>query len=85
MVLLHYGADYPYLSYDNSNIAHTAFRHANAIILEVLTKARLRNIELDMQDSQGETGLSLAEIRKKRFPELCEAIDNFLTSLSPEN
>ncbi len=82
-LLLDRGADYRITTKDNSTIVHIAMKHADATTLHLLSQVRLRGFNMDTANSLGETGFSLAERRKEKFPELRPAIEAFIASLQP--
>lgn len=85
-VLLRYGADYKIVNKSGDNILHIAANIATVPMVVLLTKARVRGLDLEARNFEGLTLAELVERRKGEVPEAFpRAFDRLIHSIVDED
>ncbi|KAL9032842.1 MAG: hypothetical protein Q9180_006276 [Flavoplaca navasiana] len=85
-MLLRYGADYKIVNKIGDNILHIAANIATVPMVVLLTKARLRGLDLEAQNFEGLTVAELVERRKEEVPEAFPRVfDRLIHSIVDED
>ncbi|KAL8884365.1 MAG: hypothetical protein Q9215_007564 [Flavoplaca cf. flavocitrina] len=85
-VLLRYGADYKIVNKIGDNILHIAANIATVPMVVLLTKARMRGLDLEARNFEGLTVAELVERRKAEVPEAFpRAFDRLIHSIVDED
>ncbi|KAI4235995.1 MAG: hypothetical protein LQ349_002811 [Xanthoria aureola] len=85
-VLLRYGADYKIVNKIGDNILHIAANIATVPMVALLTKARVRGLDLEARNFEGLTVAELVERRKGEVPEaFLRAFDWLIHSMVDED
>ena len=85
-VLLRHGADYKIATKAGNTILHVAANIATIPMLVILTKARMRGLDLEARDSEGLTVAELVAKRDGEEPEaFTRAFDRLVCSIVDEN
>ena len=85
-VLLRHGADYKIATKAGNTILHVAANIATIPMLVILTKARMRGLDLEARDSEGLTVAELVAQRNGEVPEaFTRAFDRLIRSIVDED
>lgn len=85
-VLLSHGADYKVTTKVGNTILHVAANVATIPMLVILTKARMRGLDLEARDSEGLTVTELVALRDGEVPEaFSRAFDRLIRSIVDED